>query len=442
MSHGIVKPVELLQELLRFDTRNPPGHERECILHIRGLLATAGIESVMVSRDDARPNLIARLPGQGLAPPLLLYGHADVVGIDGQEWSVRPFAGEVRNGMIWGRGTADMKGGLAMMVWAMLDAVSSGATLPGDVLLAVFSDEERGSRNGAEFVVGERADLFTGVRFALGEVGGFRVEIGGRPVYLVQADEKVGCGVTATVRGEGGHAALEIRGQCIAKLGRMLDALDRNPLPPHITPVVQSMIDGLAKIIDIPSDGVRRALVGELSEKSGALVDDALKPLFQAMVRNSATPSIIRAGDADNVVPDIATVRLNGRMLPGEQPAGFVQEIRAVVGPEVDLMPDVGAVEVRPEPDLSFLPALRAALRTGDAAAECVPFLMPAGTDGRFLRRLGIQPYGFIPMSLPAGFDYFGVMHGADEHIPVDSVDFGAHVLRELITTPAVPRAG
>ena len=164
--------VEVLRELLRFDTTNPPGNEGECIAYVQRLLTDAGVDSRVVARDDARPNLLARLPGSGEAPPLLLYGHVDVVTTAGQRWTRPPFSAELVDGVVWGRGALDMKGGVAMLVDAFLRAARGELKPRGDVILAVLSDEEAGGDFGARFLAEEHADLFTGVRHALGEFGG------------------------------------------------------------------------------------------------------------------------------------------------------------------------------------------------------------------------------------------------------------------------------
>src|SRR5215218_3482450 len=173
------RPAELLQRLIRFDTTNPPGNERACVEWIAGVLRDAGLNPRIVAKDAERPNLIARVPGEGLAPPLLLQGHIDVVAAKGG-WSRPPFGGEIAEGYVWGRGALDMKGGVAMMLAAFLRAATADAPPPGDVLLCLLSDEERAGDHGARFVVDKHPELFDGVRFAIGEFGGFTMDLAGR----------------------------------------------------------------------------------------------------------------------------------------------------------------------------------------------------------------------------------------------------------------------
>ena len=236
------RPVELLQRLLRFDTSNPPGNERECIDWIRGLLEDLGCEVRIVASEAERPNLIARLAGRGECAPLLLQGHVDVVAARGQ-WRHEPFAGELHDGYVWGRGALDMKGGVAMMLAAFMRAKASGTPPPGDVILCLMADEEAGSELGAEFLVREHPELFTGVRYAIGEFGGFTMDVAGRRFYPIMVAEKQVCWSRAILRGPAGHGSMPIRDGAMGRLGRLLERLDRRRLPVHVTTVARAMIE-------------------------------------------------------------------------------------------------------------------------------------------------------------------------------------------------------
>ena len=176
------RPVELLQNLIRFDTSNPPGNEQECIGYIQNLLTEGGFESVVLARSPARPNLITRLKGRGQAPPLLLLGHVDVVPARQQEWQYPPFEGKLVDGYVWGRGSLDMKGGIVMMLSALLRLKRENLTPPGDVVLALVSDEEAGGEFGTKYLVDDHSQLFEGIRYAIGEFGGFSSPIARPPV--------------------------------------------------------------------------------------------------------------------------------------------------------------------------------------------------------------------------------------------------------------------
>src|ERR687897_3859279 len=250
------RPVELLKRLIRFDTTNPPGNERECVEWIDELLRDGGYETKILAKDPDRPNLLARLKGRDEAPSLLLYGHIDVVPVEGQNWQHPPFEGKNVDGWIWGRGALDMKGGVAMMLAAFLRAKAEGLMPPGDVSLLILSDEEAGGDYGARFLVEAHAGLFDGVRYALGEFGGFPLYVGRRRFYPIQVAEKQRCFLRAVVRGPGGHGALPMRGGTIARLAKVLRTLDRRRLPVHVTPVARQMIEAVVPEVPGPAGGL------------------------------------------------------------------------------------------------------------------------------------------------------------------------------------------
>jgi len=212
------RPAELLQRLIQFDTTNPPGNETECIAYIDTLLKKAGLETTRLAKDPNRPNLITRLKGRGSAPPLLLYGHVDVVTTTDQEWTHPPFEGKLVDDFIWGRGALDMKSGIAMMLSAVMRAKTDNLIPAGDIVLAILCDEEAGGEYGAKYLVENHSDQFSGIQYALGEFGSFTNHIGPKRFYPIQIAEKQICWIKATVRGPSGHGALHMRGGAMSKL--------------------------------------------------------------------------------------------------------------------------------------------------------------------------------------------------------------------------------
>jgi acetylornithine deacetylase/succinyl-diaminopimelate desuccinylase-like protein len=426
-----IPPAGLLQRLIRFDTTNPPGNERECVEWIAGVVRAAGLEPRVLAKDPERPNLIARLPGAGSAPPLLLQGHVDVVPAKGN-WSKPPFGGEVSGGYVWGRGALDMKGGVAMMVAAFLRVAQSDVPPPGDVLLCVVSGEETGGDDGAAFLVEEHRELFAGVRFAIGEFGGFSLDVAGRRFYPMMVSEKQLCLVRATLRGPAGHASLPIRGGATGRLGRLLAALDRRRLPVHVTPVVRSMIDAMADEVPAPAAVPLRALLRpRLTDPVLDLLGERLS-LFDALLHNTASPTIVRGGESANVHPDEVSVDLDCRLLPGFGANAVLDELRGLAGVEMDLQVlrhDPGP----PAVDFGLFETLGDILRSLDRSARPIPLLMPASTDGRHFARLGIQTYGFLPMQLPAEMRFMELVHAEDERIPVDALEFGTAAICRLL---------
>ena len=423
--------AELLQALLRFDTTNPPGNEAACVDFLRAQLEDAGIETRTLEGAPGRPNLVARLPG-GDAPPLLLQGHVDVVTTAGQAWTHPPFEGRLVDGELWGRGALDMKAGVAMLVHAFLRAKREDVPLPGDLVLVVLSDEENGGDLGARFLVEEHADLFEGVRYALGEFGGFSLPLGGRRFYPIQVAEKQICWLKATVRGPGGHGAMVHRGGTVARLGKLLRDLDRKRLPVHVTPVVREFVERIAAELPRKEAAVMRALL------KPRLTDVALRLLgergrtIEPMLRNTVNATIVRGGGKINVVPAEIELELDGRALPGFSPEQLIAEVHGLVGDDVELelvRHDPGPAA----PELGLFDTLAGVLRELDPEGIPVPLLQIGVTDGRFFSRAGIQTYGFLPMRLPDGFEFSKLVHAADERIPVDALEFGAEAVWRAI---------
>ena len=425
-------PVEILQKLIRFDTSNPPGNERECVAFIDQLLTQAGIKTRLLTRSDARPNLMARIAGQGNAPPLLLYGHVDVVPANSQRWQQPPFSGVLTEGYVWGRGALDMKGGVAMILSAVLRAKAERTQLPGDVVLAIVCDEERLGDYGAGFLVETHPGLFSGIRYALGEFGGFSLSIGKRRFYPIQVAEKQICWLRVRFGGPGGHGSMPVRGGAMAKLAHFLRRLDSSSLPIHVTPPARLMFQTMASSLGGLSGLVIRQLLNPVLSGSMLRLLGQRQRLFAPVVRNTVSPTMLGGSNNFNVIPDEVTIDLDGRLLPGFGPDDLIRELRTVGG-------DEGQFEVvRFEPgassvDMGLFDSLADILKEADVEAVPCPLLFSGVTDGRFFSRLGIQTYGFLPMSLPEEFDFVETVHGIDERIPVEAVEFGARAIYQAL---------
>ena len=422
------RPAELLQNLIRFDTTNPPGNEAECIAYIDGLLQSLGIETTILAKEPARANLIARLKGSGSAPPLLLYGHVDVVSTAGQKWTHPPFSGDLIDGYIWGRGALDMKGGVAMLLAAFMRAKAENLSLPGDVILCVVSDEEVDVGFGVSYLVAEHADRFEGVRYALGEFGGFAFYVGDKRFYPIMTAEKQVCWMRATIHGPGGHGSTPLRGGATARLAKFLHTLDRKRLPVHITPIARQMIETMTAELPRPA----RTLLSQLLNPM--LTDRILDVLgergrtFNPLLHNTATPTMLKGGTQVNVIPAEITVDLDGRLLPGFSPDDMLRELRNLVGEDIEL--EVVVYQPGPpEPDMSLYHMLAGVLREADPTGTPTPLLLSGVTDGRHFAKLGIQTYGFLPMKLPPDFNFAQTIHAADERIPANALDFGADAI-------------
>lgn len=425
------RPLELLQSLIRFDTTNPPGNEGEIVQFLQGLLAEAGLQTTVLAKADHRPNLIARLPGSGNAPPLLLQAHTDVVTTAKQQWTYPPFAAEIHDGLLWGRGALDDKCGVAMMVAAVLRAQAEKTPLPGDIILALVCDEEVNGRYGAKFLVEEHPEQFSGVQYCLGEGGGPSVTIGGQKFYTIMVAEKQVCPLRLTLHGPAGHGSMPFYGEgAMHKLGRILNLLTTKRLPVHVTPVAKQMLETIGKNVPFPTGLALRQMTNPaLTERMLALAGPSGR-LLDPLLHNSVSPTIVNGGHQVNVIPSEITLDLDGRLLPGFHPTDMLRDLRQLLGQNVSLEVvryDPGRAEV----DMRWYETLAGILREADPEGIPVPIMLSGVTDGRFFAKLGIQTYGFQPMHLPTGL--IDTIHAADERIPVEAMDFATNAMFQAI---------
>lgn len=424
----------LLQKLIQFNTTNGIMPEKPAIDFVRNILEEEGIETQIIARDPQRPNLMATLKSQNpQLPPLLMYGHMDVVSTAGQTWSREPFGGEVSDGFIWGRGALDMKGELAMFITAMIQMKREKISLPFDLKLLVVSDEEGTGQWGAAYLTEEHPELFAGIRYALGEIGGFSLRLSGKKLYPVMIAEKQCAHLKITARGQGGHGSFAYRDTAMERLCKAAVKLSEKSLPVRITPAATYMIRAIAaELGGISGAALRMLLKPALTDKILKLLGGPLE-IFKPVLHNNVNVTIIEGGTAINVIPAEVSFQCDLRMVPGCTIEEAIADIRSVIGndPEIEVIEyDKGSDAL----DMTLMEELFAALKRKDREALPVPLVITGVTDGRFLSRLGIQTYGFTPMDLPESIDFTSLVHSADERIPLDSVDFGREVLVDFIS--------
>ena len=425
-------PETILQQLIRFNTTNPPGNEKACIEYINQLLKAVGFEPALIAKDPNRPNLIARLKGNNDAPPLLMYGHVDVVTTEKQAWRHPPFEGKISDGYIWGRGALDMKGGVAMILAAFLKSKAENLKPAGDIVFAALCDEEAGGNFGAKHLVTHYPELFSGIQFAIGEFGGCATYIGRQKFYPIQVAEKQACWMEIKIKGPGGHGAIPIKGSAMAKAATLINRLDRMHLPPHITTVPEQMIHTIASAMPFAQGLILRqllkpALTGKILDLLGEKGNS-----FRPMLYNTVNPTIIRGGDKINVIPAEISIQLDGRLVPGFSPSDFISELRRVVGKEV-VFEIISHDPYPAQPDMGMFDFLCDIIREADPEGIPMQMLLPGVTDGRFFSRLNIQTYGFTPMNLSPDFNFFKTIHAADERVPVKAIQFGANTIYRLL---------
>ncbi|MCK5117505.1 MAG: M20/M25/M40 family metallo-hydrolase, partial [Candidatus Aegiribacteria sp.] len=320
----------------------------------------------------------------------------------------------------------------SMMLAAFLRAKAEGLELPGDVILAIVSDEESLGGYGAKYLVENHSDLFKDVRYAIGEFGGFTIYIGNRRFYPIMVAEKQVCWIKATVCGQGGHGSMPTRGGSMLKLSHLLQQLDKHRLPVHVTPTARLMIKTMASAL-----GGLTGLI--LNQLTNPMFSNAMLKLlgdggsfFDPQLHNTVSASILHGSDKINVIPAEVSVELDGRLLPGYQPDDIIEELKRIIGNEVELeiiQHDPGPLT----PDMGLFQTLSNILHEVDPEGIPVPLLLSGSTDGRLFSRIGIQTYGFLPMLLPEDFNFARTIHAADERIPMEAVDFGANAIYRLL---------
>ncbi|MBO0702847.1 MAG: M20/M25/M40 family metallo-hydrolase [Candidatus Dormibacteraeota bacterium] len=429
-------PTEILRTLLTFDTTNPPGNESGCIRWVDGLLQSVGLGTVLLGDNPERLNVVTRLQGRGEAPGLLVHGHVDVVPTAGQPWSVPPFGAVVQDGALWGRGALDMKGSVATILAAIVRMREEGVRPPGDVVVAVVADEEAGSDHGAGFLVREHPHLFRGVRYAIGEGGGQSVELDGRRLYPIAIAEKRVCWMRVRLEGQGGHGSSPVFGGAMSRLGALLEALDSRWLPVHITEAARQQVTAMANAAGDPlSSRLRRLLEPARTDATLAELGTLARRLGPVL-HHTVSVTRVHASDKVNVIPSEITVELDGRLLPGYSARDLVAEVEERlegIPHQLEVMrtepPGNGA-----SPDLAGYEVLAALLRELDPEGIPIPSVTAGFTDGCQFSKLGVRNYGCLPARLPDGFQGEGLVHAADERIPISALDFGAEAVYRILT--------
>jgi acetylornithine deacetylase/succinyl-diaminopimelate desuccinylase-like protein len=428
----MINAITILQKLISYNTSNPPGNEKECIYYIKGLLDDAGIESRLLCKDENRPNLYARIRGRGESAPIMLYGHLDVVGIKGQEWTIPPFEGIIKDECVWGRGALDMKGSIAIMISAVLKCLEDGITFPGDVILCFLSDEEAEGEFGARYVTEQHPGLFEGIRYAIGEFGGFPFYIGKKKIYLIQVAEKKICRLQLNFKGNGGHGSLIAPNNAIQKMTIFINKLGKKGLPIHMSSITKRIFREMSNSLEFPKNLIFLLLQNRFLAKYVLKRLGKLNDIFYPLLHNIVNPAIINAGDKINVVPSLVEIKMDGRVLPEISNNQFIEEVRQLAGNEVEIK-IIQNEEINFPLDYGLFNFLKSILLNMDRDASVIPFLLPGSTDGRFFSKLNIQTFGFIPMDLPKEFNFLNMIHGEDERIPIKCLHFGTEAIYQLL---------
>lgn len=430
--------VGLVSALIRFDTSNTgeletTKGEAECAQWVAEQLREVGYSpEYLESGAPGRGNVFARLPG---ADPtrgaLLIHGHLDVVPAEAADWSVHPFSGAVSDGYVWGRGAVDMKDMCGMMLAVARHFKRAGIVPPRDLVFAFVADEESGGKYGAQWLVRNRPDLFAGVSEAVGEVGGFSVTLprrdgGERRLYLIETAEKGLLWMRLTARGRAGHGSMIHDDNAVTAIAAAVARIGSHQFPVVLTESVAAFLVAVAEETGYSFDIDSPDLEGAIA-KLGPIAR-----LVGATLRDTANPTMLKAGYKANVIPAAAEAVIDCRVLPGRQ-AAFEREIDELIGPGItrEWISELGSYETSFDGDL--VDSMNAALLAADPEARIVPYMLSGGTDAKAFADLGIRCFGFVPLRLPPELDFAALFHGVDERVPVEALQFGARVLDNFL---------
>lgn len=420
--------VELLQRLVRFDTVNPPGDEREAQEFLRGYLEEAGFECELLGREENRPNLLARLRGESDGPTLGFLSHVDTVLADPGAWTHDPWSGDLADGCVWGRGTQDMKGQTAAEVAAATSLAREGwRPARGELLVMCVADEEAGGRLGAQFLTERHPDKVR-CDYLVNEGGGTVMEHGDRRLYGLCCAEKGVFRFTVTTEGVAGHASIPRMGDnALLKMAPLLERLGARQPSPDVGPEPRAL---LATVVGDGAAGDPAAALETLRER-----DPLLALLVEPTLGVSVTPTRIRASEKINVIPSRAVLEVDCRVPPGMEAGEARARIEEVLGTEGYLLEFLEEVVGNRSPaDGPLADAIRGWVERNDPGAEVVPTMLPGFTDSRWFRNAfpECQAYGFCPQrELPLHVSA-PLVHGADERVHVDDVGFAARFFADL----------
>ncbi len=422
--------ARIARDLIRFDTTNygegRAKGEREAAEYVGAFLAELGLDVEYYEPIPRRTNLMARVAGRNPdKPALVLHGHLDVVPAVAGDWSVDPFAGVVRDGLLWGRGAVDMKDMDAMILASVAELLRAGERPERDLVLVFFADEENGGVEGSQLVVRDRPEWFAGATEAISEVGGYSIPVGDRRAYLLQVGEKALVWLRLRARGTAGHGSRFHQDNAVTRLAEAVAALGRAEWPIELTATTRQTVEGLAALCGDGSLTDPDAVAAETGPASGFL---------RSTFRTTTNPTGLEAGYKHNVIPDAASAAIDVRTLPGQEDR-VLAEIQRIVGDDVVI--DIAHRDIGLEVPFSgdLVEAMVAALDRHDPGVPVVPYLMGGGTDNKALAELGIAGYGFAPLRLPDDLDFTGMFHGVDERVPIDALVFGQQVLTDLLRT-------
>jgi acetylornithine deacetylase/succinyl-diaminopimelate desuccinylase-like protein len=417
--------TELLQELIRIDTTNPPGNETAAAELLREYLEDSGVKVELYARIPERANLVARIPGRGDGPSLLFLSHTDVVLADAAEWSADPFGGELRDGEVWGRGALDMKGQVAASAVTLASLAREGFEPAGDLIFAATADEEVGAGFGAQWLCGTHPDAVR-CDYLINEGSGERLELGGKPFYMCSVAEKMSAPFRLRVRGRSGHASMPgIADNALVKAAPLITALGEYVPEQQLTPEVEALLEAVT--------GERPASPQVALEQARA-IGEFFAEMVEPLLSLTLSPTMISASKKRNVIPALCDVVVDSRLLPETTPAEQHAIVRAVLGEgEYELESLEAHGGTRSPMETPLWEAVTGWINEVEPEARPAPMCVAGFTDSHWFRQaFGTVAYGFFPSRVMAAELAARLIHSADERIPVEDLDLAVDCFRHV----------
>jgi acetylornithine deacetylase/succinyl-diaminopimelate desuccinylase-like protein len=430
--------TEILRNYIRINTTNPPGNEIEAARYLKGILDREGIEATIYEPAPGRANLMAVVPGESRGNSVILLNHMDVVPVEEDKWDIEPFGGIIKDGYIYGRGTIDMKGkGVAELI-TMLLLKRYKIPLKRDVIFLATADEETGGRWGVKWML-EREPRLKEAACVLNEGGCILIrEKGALDHYEIATAQKVVAQFYLKATGQTGHGSMPHRDSANVKLIKALNRLVEWETPFLIIPLVKQYFANLAKVRS-PEEARGYEDIEEALRDPTFARDFTANSQYNAMVRNTFTPTILKAGQKINVIPSKATAAFDCRILPGTASNDFFAQLQKVIGDEeiaIAPVPDFESNALPPSPlDNELYQAIKRVAQQKDPGCMITPFLITGATDSRFFREIGVPCYDFSPFRLRQ--EDLKLVHGHNERISIDNLGFASEVIFEIISEVA-----
>jgi len=429
--HLLNEAIHHLQEYLRMDTVNPPGNEIEGAKFFKKIFDAESIPCQIFEPSPGRGNLLTTLKGSGKKRPLLLLNHMDVVPVEKERWSVNPFEGVIRDGYLYGRGALDDKSMGIVEMMALLILKREKVSLARDILFFATADEETGGNWGVEWAV-ENISALNEVEYALNE-GGYVVlnEQGVADRYEISSGQKVLFQLQLRTKGTSGHGSMPRPDNPNVKLVQALERVTKWETPYNILPMVKEYFLKMA-----PKQPPEERIFYEDIERGLKVLAFSKRltsnPIYNAMIRDTISLTILQAGSKVNVIPSESTATLDCRLIPGSSKENFLKEVRKRLGDEIEVEVISESHSLPPSPfDTDLFRAIQRFAAKNDPGCPVVPHLLPGATDSRLLREKGIITYDFCPFRLTE--KEMMIIHGNDERIALENLRFGMQMLVETL---------